>query len=147
MQHVVYTVHCTFNMYFLYSEGKVCWVRVYSLPTDRSRPETSVCTEYPGKVELKKISGEVDSMEEMEYGDYGAYGIIIFGLIGKFFPFHRPFSHFLCNRAEKQSDHRRTDGPTDTVTYGVASLRLKTKYSNINMNKTKQTHKHKHKHQ
>ena len=94
MQHVVYTVHCTFNMYFLYSEGKVCWVRVYSLPPDRSRPETSVCTDYHGKVELKKISGEVDSMEEMEYGDYGAYGIIILGLIGKFIQFCRTFSHF-----------------------------------------------------
>ena len=82
MQHAPCIVHLTF---ILYREGKVCWVRVYSLPTDRSRPETSVCTEYPGKMQLKKIGGEVDFMQEMEYGDYGAYGIIIFGLIGKLF--------------------------------------------------------------
>ena len=54
-------------------EGKTCWIRVYSLPTDRSRPETSLCLDYPGRKELAKLDKEVDLLEELDYSKYGLH--------------------------------------------------------------------------
>ena len=50
---------------------------------DVGRAETSVCLDYPGKKELKKIDREVDLLEEFDYTEYGVLAIVIIGLIGK----------------------------------------------------------------
>ena len=56
---------------------------MYSLPSDHTRPETSICLDYPGKKELKQIDNQVDLLEEMDYSKYGLHGVIITGITCK----------------------------------------------------------------
>ena len=63
-------------------EGRICWIRVYSLPTDKARAETSVCSDYPGKEGLKDIDLDVNFLEKIAFSKYGIQAVIMISIAG-----------------------------------------------------------------
>ena len=73
----IYHEFQSLNLTIKNREGKICWIRVYSLPRDKSRAETSVCHDYPGKEGLKDIDFDVEFLKKIAFSRYGIQSVIM----------------------------------------------------------------------